>query len=165
MPWGGGPTATTMNGIGGHTQVDIDGSPDDPQERSGTTGSGTYTGFTPSPESVQEVKSETAPYDAEVRRWRRNTDLILRSGTNAYSRRRVLCLPKHLSQRQLLSAGSHPGYNWSVRNTPYERNMEPTRRRSRRARSVSSRVQRTRQDLLYGRLRASRISMDIPRME
>ena len=83
VPYGGGPTATTMNGISGHTHVDIDGSPDDPQERSGTTGSGTYTGFTPSPESVQEVKSETAPYDAEVGGGAGDTDLILRSGTNA----------------------------------------------------------------------------------
>ena len=85
VPWGGGPTATTGNGVtGGHTRVTINGTPDDPQERSGTGGgSGNYTGFTPSPESVQEVKSETALYDAEYGHGGGTViNTVLRSGTN-----------------------------------------------------------------------------------
>jgi hypothetical protein len=82
VPWGGGPTAITMNGISGHTRITIDGTPDDPLERIGTTGGNTYSGFEPSPESVQEVKSETAPYDAEFGDGAGNENLVLRSGTN-----------------------------------------------------------------------------------
>lgn len=84
-PWGGGATATAGNGVGGHTRVTIDGTPDDPLERSGGTGSGDYTGFTPSPESIQEVKIQTALYDAEYGHGGGTViNTVLRSGNNDY---------------------------------------------------------------------------------
>lgn len=85
VPWGGGGTAMTGNGISGHTVVTIDGSPDNPLERAGTSGYGGYTGLTPSPESVQEVKIQTALYDAEYGHGSGTVlNTVLRSGTSVY---------------------------------------------------------------------------------
>ena len=85
VPWGGGPTATSGNGVGGFTRPTIDGMPDDPLERIGTSQGGPYTGLTPSPESVQEVKIQTALYDAEYGHGSGTViNTVLRSGTNAY---------------------------------------------------------------------------------
>lgn len=85
VPWGGGPTATSGNGVGGYTRPLIDGVPDDALERSGTSQGGPYTAFTPSPESIQEVKIQTALYDAEYGHGSGTViNQILRSGTNSY---------------------------------------------------------------------------------
>lgn len=85
VPWGGGATAMTGNGIAGHTNVTIDGSPDNPLERAGTSGYGGYTGITPSPESVQEVKIQTALYDAEFGHGSGTVlNTVFRSGTSEY---------------------------------------------------------------------------------
>lgn len=84
-PFGGGPTAIVANGISGHTRVTINGTPDDPYERSGISGSGTYTGFTPSPEAVQEVKAQTSLYDAEYGHGGGTViNTVLRSGANNF---------------------------------------------------------------------------------
>lgn len=52
-PFSGVAVQVVTDGSGGHNRLTIDGIPNDPPERlSGVT----YAGFTPSPESVQEVK-------------------------------------------------------------------------------------------------------------
>ena len=85
VPWGGGPTATSGNGVGGFTRPMIDGVPDDALERSGTGQGGPYTAFTPSPESIQEVKIQTALYDAEYGHGSGTViNQVLRSGTNEF---------------------------------------------------------------------------------
>ena len=85
VPWGGGPTATSGNGVGGFTRPMIDGVPDDALERNGTGQSGPYTAFTPSPESIQEVKIQTALYDAEYGHGSGTViNQVLRSGTNTF---------------------------------------------------------------------------------
>lgn len=85
VPWGGGPTATSGNGVGGFTRPMIDGVPDDALERNGTSQSGPYTAFTPSPESIQEVKLQTALYDAEYGHGSGTViNQVLRSGTNTF---------------------------------------------------------------------------------
>ena len=85
VPWGGGPTATSGNGVGGFTRPMIDGVPDDALERAGTGQGGPYTAFTPSPESIQEVKIQTALYDAEYGHGSGTViNQVLRSGTNTY---------------------------------------------------------------------------------
>jgi hypothetical protein len=85
VPWGGGPTATSGNGVNGYTRPMIDGVPDDALERAGTSMGGPYTAFIPSPESIQEVKIQTALYDAQYGHGSGTvTNQILRSGTNTY---------------------------------------------------------------------------------
>ena len=85
VPWGGGPTATSGNGVGGYTRPTIDGVPDDALERNGTSQGGPYTAFTPSPESIQEVKIQTSLYDAEYGHGSGTViNQVLRSGTDAY---------------------------------------------------------------------------------
>ena len=85
VPWGGGPTATSGNGVGGYTRPMIDGVPDDALERNGTGQGGPYTAFTPSPESIQEVKIQTALYDAQYGHGSGTViNQVLRSGTNTY---------------------------------------------------------------------------------
>ena len=85
VPWGGGPTATSGNGVGGFTRPMIDGVPDDALERNGTGQGGPYTAFTPSPESIQEVKIQTALYDAEYGHGSGTViNQVLRSGTNTF---------------------------------------------------------------------------------
>jgi hypothetical protein len=85
VPWGGGPTATSGNGVGGYTRPMIDGVPDDALERNGTSQGGPYTAFTPSPESIQEVKIQTALYDAEYGHGSGTViNQVLRSGTNTF---------------------------------------------------------------------------------
>jgi hypothetical protein len=85
VPWGGGPTATSGNGVGGFTRPMIDGVPDDALERSGTGQGGPYTALTPSPESIQEVKIQTALYDAQYGHGSGTViNQVLRSGTNSF---------------------------------------------------------------------------------
>ncbi len=85
VPWGNGPGATSGNGVGGFTRPMIDGVPDDALERTGTSQTGPYTAFTPSPESIQEVKIQTALYDAEYGHGSGTViNQVLRSGTNTF---------------------------------------------------------------------------------
>jgi hypothetical protein len=61
-PFSGTAVQIIANGSSGHNRLTLDGIPDDPAERlSGAS----YTGFVPSPEAVQEVKTQTALYDAQ----------------------------------------------------------------------------------------------------
>ena len=61
-PFSGTAVQIIANGSGGHNRLTLDGIPDDPAERlSGAN----YTGFVPSPEAVQEVKTQTALYGSE----------------------------------------------------------------------------------------------------
>jgi hypothetical protein len=61
-PFSGTAVQIVANGSSGHNRLTLDGSPDDPAERlSGAS----YTGFVPSPEAVEEVKTQTALYDAQ----------------------------------------------------------------------------------------------------
>ena len=61
-PFSGAAVQVDSNGSSGHNRLTLDGVPDDPSERfSGSS----YTGFVPSPESVEEVKVQTALYDAQ----------------------------------------------------------------------------------------------------
>ncbi len=63
----------------------IDGVPDDALERNGTSQGGPYTAFTPSPESIEEVKIQTALYDAEYGHGSGTViNQVLRSGTNTF---------------------------------------------------------------------------------
>ncbi len=67
-------------GSSGHNRLTLDGSPDDPSERfSGAS----YTGFVPSPEAVQEVKVQTAIFDAQFGHGNGIvTNTVLRAGSN-----------------------------------------------------------------------------------
>jgi len=79
-PFSGVAVQIVTNGSGGHNRLTLDGIPNDPPERlSGTT----YAGFTPSPESVQEVKVTQSVFDAQVGHGNGTvTDVVLKSGTN-----------------------------------------------------------------------------------
>lgn len=83
---GGFPNGIQGSGFAsGHDRATLDGVPNDPSERIGTSNGNNYTGFVPSPESLQEVKAETAFYDAQYG----DTgsliqNLVLRSGTNQF---------------------------------------------------------------------------------
>jgi len=81
-PFSGVAVQITTDGNGGHNRLTLDGIPNDPPERlSGTT----YAGFTPSPESVQEVKISQSIFDAQVGHGDGTvTDVILKSGTNSF---------------------------------------------------------------------------------
>ena len=79
-PFSGVSVQIVSNGSGGHNRLTIDGIPNDPPERlSGVT----YAGFTPSPESVQEVKISQSIFDAQVGHGNGTvTDTVLKSGAN-----------------------------------------------------------------------------------
>ena len=81
-PFSGVAIQIVTDGSGGHNRLTIDGIPNDPPERlSGVT----YAGFTPSPESVQEVKVTQSIFDAQVGHGNGTvTDTILKSGTNKF---------------------------------------------------------------------------------
>jgi len=81
-PFSGVAVQITTDGNGGHNRLTLDGIPNDPPERlSGAT----YAGFTPSPESVQEVKISQGIFDAQVGHGDGTvTDVILKSGTNSF---------------------------------------------------------------------------------
>ena len=81
-PFSGVAVQIVTDGSGGHNRLTIDGIPNDPPERlSGVT----YAGFTPSPESVQEVKVTQSIFDAQVGHGNGTvTDTILKSGTNKF---------------------------------------------------------------------------------
>jgi len=81
-PFSGVAVQITTNGNGGHNRLTLDGTPNDPPERlSGVT----YAGFTPSPESVEEVKISQSIFDASVGHGDGTvTDVILKSGTNKF---------------------------------------------------------------------------------
>jgi hypothetical protein len=79
-PFSGAAVQITSGGQAGHNRLTIDGIPNDPPERfSGAT----YAGFTPSPESVQEVKIGTSAFDAQVGHGNGTvTNVVIRSGAN-----------------------------------------------------------------------------------
>ncbi len=81
-PFSGVPIQTVSDGSSGHNRVTLDGIPNDPPERlSGVT----YSGFTPSPESVQEVKVTQSIFDAQVGHGSGTvTDTILKSGSDKF---------------------------------------------------------------------------------
>jgi hypothetical protein len=81
-PFSGVSVQIVSNGSGGHNRLTIDGIPNDPPERlSGVT----YAGFTPSPESVQEVKVTQSVFDAQVGHGNGTvTDTILKSGSDKF---------------------------------------------------------------------------------
>jgi hypothetical protein len=84
-PGGNSGTSITASGVGGgHTMLYLNGSVDAPRERiSGAAGG--YGGFVPSPEAVQEVKTQVAMYDAEYgNTGGASINTVLRSGTNTY---------------------------------------------------------------------------------
>ncbi len=81
-PFSGVAIQIVTDGSSGHNRLTLDGIPNDPPERlSGVT----YAGFTPSPESVQEVKVSQGIFDAQVGHGNGTvTDVILKSGSNAF---------------------------------------------------------------------------------
>jgi len=81
-PFSGTAVQILVNGSSGHNRLTLDGIPDDPAERlSGAS----YTGFVPSPEAVQEVKVQTATYDAEYGHGNGVvTNTVLRTGSEKY---------------------------------------------------------------------------------
>ena len=81
-PFSGTAVQISADGSSGHNRITLDGIPDDPAERlSGAS----YTGFVPSPEAVQEVKIQTALYDAQYGHGNGVvTNTVLRSGSNKY---------------------------------------------------------------------------------
>ena len=81
-PFSGAAVQIDSNGGSGHNRLTLDGIPDDPSERlSGSS----YTGFVPSPEAVQEVKVQTAVYDAQFGHGSGVvTNTVLRAGSNAF---------------------------------------------------------------------------------
>ena len=103
-PFSGVAVQIATDGNGGHNRLTLDGIPNDPPERlSGVT----YAGFTPSPESVQEVKVSQSIFDAQVGHGNGTvTDTILKSGSNQLPWRGLLCSSKHLSQCEHIA--EHP---------------------------------------------------------
>ena len=81
-PFSGVAVQIVSNGSGGHNRLTLDGIPNDPPERlSGVT----YAGFTPSPESVQEVKVTQSIFDAQVGHGNGTvTDTVLKSGSDKF---------------------------------------------------------------------------------
>ena len=81
-PFSGVAVQVASNGSSGHNRLTLDGIPDDPAERlSGAS----YTGFVPSPESVQEVNVQVGMYDAQYGHGDGVvTNSVLRSGTNNF---------------------------------------------------------------------------------
>jgi len=81
-PFSGAAVQVDSNGSTGHNRLTLDGVPDDPSERfSGAS----YTGFVPSPESVQEVKVQTALYDAQFGHGDGVvTNTVLRTGSSKF---------------------------------------------------------------------------------
>jgi Carboxypeptidase regulatory-like domain len=81
-PFSGAAVQINSNGGSGHNRLTLDGIPDDPSERfSGSS----YTGFVPSPEAVQEVKVQTAIYDAQYGHGNGVvTNTVLRAGSSKF---------------------------------------------------------------------------------
>jgi len=81
-PYSGVAVQITSNGNAGHNRLTLDGVPDDPSERfSGAS----YTGFVPSPEAVQEVKTQTGLFDAEYGHGDGVVaNSVLKTGSNTY---------------------------------------------------------------------------------
>ena len=81
-PFSGTAVQIIANGSSGHNRLTLDGIPDDPAERlSGAS----YTGFVPSPEAVEEVKTQTALYDAQYGHGNGTVlNTVLRAGSNEY---------------------------------------------------------------------------------
>ena len=79
-PFSGTAVQIVADGNSGHNRLTLDGIPDDPAERfSGAS----YTGFVPSPEAVQEVKVQTAIFDAQYGHGNGTiTNTVVRTGTN-----------------------------------------------------------------------------------
>lgn len=81
-PFSGTAVQIVSDGSSGHNRLTLDGIPNDPAERlSGAS----YTGFVPSPEAVQEVKTQTSLYDAQYGHGNGTVlNTVLRSGSNQY---------------------------------------------------------------------------------
>ena len=81
-PFSGVAIQIISDGNAGHNRLLLDGIPNDPAERlSGAS----YTGFVPSPEAVQEVKVQTASFDAQVGHGNGTvTNTVVRNGTNQF---------------------------------------------------------------------------------
>ncbi len=81
-PFSGTAVFIISNGSSGHDRLTLDGIPDDPAERlSGNN----YTGFVPSPEAVQEMKTQTSLYDAQYGNGNGTVlNTVLRTGSNQY---------------------------------------------------------------------------------
>ncbi len=79
-PFSGAAVFILSDGNGGHNRLTLNGIPNDAAERlSGAT----YTNFVPSPEAVQEVKTQTSIFDAQVGHGNGTvTNVVVRSGTN-----------------------------------------------------------------------------------
>jgi Carboxypeptidase regulatory-like domain len=80
-PFSGVAVQVITDGNSGHNRLTLNGIPDDPAERlSGAS----YTGFVPSPEAVQEVKVQTAIFDAQYGHGNGTvTNSVVRTGTNS----------------------------------------------------------------------------------
>ena len=68
-----------VQGNEGHTRLTLNGIPDDPAER--LSGAG-YSGFIPSLEAVQEVKTQTSLFDAQYGHGTSVVNTVVRNGTN-----------------------------------------------------------------------------------
>lgn len=79
-PYSGVAVQVVSEGTSGHNRLTLNGIPDDPAERfSGAS----YTGFVPSPEAVQEVKVQTAVFDAQFGHGNGTfTNTVVKSGAN-----------------------------------------------------------------------------------
>ena len=79
-PFSGVAVQIGSGGNFGHNRLTLNGIPNDPPERlSGAT----YTGFTPSPDAVQEVKVSTSAYDAQIGHGNGTvTNVVVKNGTN-----------------------------------------------------------------------------------
>lgn len=79
-PYSGFAVAVTVDGIGGHNRLTLDGIPNDAAERfSGAS----YTNFVPSPEAVQETKVQNGMFDAQIGHGDGTvTNVVVRTGTN-----------------------------------------------------------------------------------
>lgn len=79
-PFSGVAVQIITDGNSGHNRLTLNGIPDDPAERfSGAS----YTGFVPSPEAVEEVKVQTAIFDAQYGHGNGTvTNTVVRTGNN-----------------------------------------------------------------------------------
>ncbi len=81
-PFSGVAVQIGSGGNAGHNRLTLNGIPNDPPERlSGAT----YSGFTPSPEAVQETKISTSAFDAQIGHGNGTvTNVVVRNGTNKF---------------------------------------------------------------------------------
>lgn len=119
QPFSGVAVQISSEGNAGHNRLTLDGIPDDPPERfSGVT----YTGFTPSPEAVQEVKVQTSIFDAQVGHGNGTvTNTVVRNGTN-----NLHGAAYYVFQNTYLNANTYERV--PNQNLPYGGSVAPSRR-------------------------------------